>query len=173
MPNHTVKQGECITSIAFKYVLFADTIWINLKNSKLKQNHKDPSVLLPDDVVYLRKKEQSCTSEQHPSFRRKNIPEKLIIQFNINGEPRTSKAYFLNIDGDLSEGETDGDGKVSFSIPPDTRKGTILFHESGDEYKLNLGHLDPITEISSVQRQFRNLDFYSGRKNGEMSEAIE
>jgi hypothetical protein len=173
VPHNTVKQGDCITSIAFKDGLFPDTIWNDSKNTKLKQDRKNPNVLVRGDVVYEWKKEESCKSEQRHSFKRKGVPEKLIIQFNINGEPRTNKAYFLDVDGELSEEETDVDGKVSFSILPDARIGRIFFRESGDAYKLNPGHLYPITEISGVQRRFRNLDFYSGLKDGEMSQALE
>jgi hypothetical protein len=39
--KYTVKQGDCISNIAFKYGFFPDTIWNDSKNSKLRQDRKD------------------------------------------------------------------------------------------------------------------------------------
>ena len=75
--KYIVKQSDCISSIAFKYGFFPDTIWNDSKNSKLKQDRKDPNVLLPGDEVYIRdkeEKEESCASEERHSFRKKGVP---------------------------------------------------------------------------------------------------
>ena len=37
MSKYTVKQGDCISSIADKYGFFPDIIWNDSKNSKLEQ----------------------------------------------------------------------------------------------------------------------------------------
>ena len=174
--KYIVKQGDCISSIAFKYGFFPDTIWDDSKNSKLKQDRKDPNVLKPGDEVYIREKEEkeeNCASEERHSFKRKGVPAKLIIRFKVENEPRANEAYFLEIDGTLSEGQTDGDGKVEIFIPPDAKKGKISFRKSGDEYELNLGNLDPITELSGVQGRLMDLGFYSGPVDGKMSEKLE
>ena len=68
MPHkkHIVKQGDCISNIAYQHGHFPDTIWNDSKNSDLRQKRKDPNVLLPGDVVYIRDieaKEESCASE--------------------------------------------------------------------------------------------------------------
>lgn len=174
--KYIVKQGDCISSIAFKYGLFPDTIWNDSKNSDLKQERKDPNVLLPGDEVYIREKEEkeeSCASGKKHRFKRKGVPEKLIIQFRCDGEPRANEAYVLEIDGELSEGETDPNGKVEIPIPPDAKKGNITFRDTGDKYNLNLGHLDPITEITGVQKRLRNLGFYDGSVDGKISPDFE
>jgi hypothetical protein len=174
--KYIVKQGDCISSIAFKYGFFPDTIWNDSKNSKLKQDRKDPNVLLPGDEVYIRdkeEKEESCASEKKHRFKRKGVPEKLVIQFKRDGEARVNEDYVLDIDGELSEGQTNGDGKIEIPIPPDAKKGNITFRYTGDKYNLNLGDLDPITEISGVQSRLKNLDFYSGPVDGKMSPELE
>ena len=170
--KYMVKQGDCISSIAFKYGFFPDTIWNDSKNSKLEQDRKDPNVLKPGDEVYIRdkeEKEESCASEKKHRFKRKGVPEKLIIQFMCDGEPRANEAYVLDIDGALSEGTTEKDGKVEIAIPPNARKGTISFRDSGDKYELELGDLDPITEISGVQGRLKDLGFYDGPVDGQVS----
>ncbi len=146
------------------------------KNRELKQERKDPNVLLTGDVVYVREKEEkeeSCAAKQRHRFRRKGVPEKLIIQFKRQGEPRADEEYTLDIDGSLSDGKTDGDGKVEVTIPPNARKGKIVFREAGDAYDLDLGNLDPVTEVAGVQGRLRNLGFYAGAVNGKNSPELE
>ena len=174
--KYIVKQGDCISSIAFKYGFFPDTIWNDSKNSKLKQDRKDPNVLLPGDEVYIRdkeEKEESCASEERHSFRRKGVPEIFNIQFKINDEPRANEAYVIDIDGELSEGQTDENGIAEIWIPPNAKKGKISFRDTGEEYELELGELDPITEISGVQQRLQNMGFYEGPIDGKMSEELE
>jgi len=175
--KYTVRQGDCISSIAFKYGLFPDTIWNDSKNNKLKQDRKDPNVLLPGDEVYIRdkeEKEESCSSEKKHRFKRKGVPERLRIQFmDEEDKPRSNESYTLEIDGDLSESKTDKDGKVEIWIPPNAKKGKITFPDSGEEYELELGELDPVTEITGVQARLSNLGFYEGEVDGKMCEELE
>lgn len=173
--KYIVKQGDCISSIAFAHGLFPETVWNDSKNSRLKQDRKDPNVLKPGDEVYIRDreaKEESCSSDQKHRFKRKGVPEKLIVYFQIKGEPIANENYVLDIDGVISEGTTGGDGKVEIFIPPDARKGTITFRDSGEAYNLELGHLDPVTEITGIQGRLSNLGFYQGEIDGEMSDDL-
>ena len=75
--KYTVKQGDCISSIAFEYGYFPDTLWNDPKNSKLKHDREDPNSLMPGDEVYIRDKEAkqaSCASEKKYRFKRKGVP---------------------------------------------------------------------------------------------------
>ncbi|MHC5057341.1 MAG: PGRP and LysM peptidoglycan-binding domain-containing protein [Planctomycetota bacterium] len=173
---YKVKPGDCISSIADKYGLFPDDVWNDSRNDKLKKERKDSNVLMPDDVVYVREKEEkeeSCASEERHRFRKKGVPEKLIIQFKLGDEPRADEDYVLDIDGSLSEGKTDKDGRIEVWIPPGARKGRIEFRDEGGEYDLDLGRLDPISAVSGVQGRLGNLGFYSGPVDGKASGELE
>jgi len=176
--KYTVQQGDCISSIAFENGFSPDTLWNDPENKTLKQNRKDPNVLLPGDIVSIRDKEQrdqSCASEQCHRFKRKGVPEKLRMQFmDQEDHPRANVDYQLEIDGVLSENKTDKDGKVEIWIPPNAKEGTITFPDSGEKYELQLGVLDPITETTGVQARLNNLGFYFGPIDGTMNhETIE
>lgn len=174
--KYIVKQGDCISSIAMDYGHFPDTLWNDQKNKELKENRKDPNILLPGDIVYIRdieNKTVSCATEQKHRFRRKAVPEKLRIQFEIGNKPRANEAYSLVIDGKFIDKTTDKDGWVEIPIPPNATKGKIRFHDTGDEYEIELGELDPVTEISGIQGRLKNLEFYNGDVDGKINSALE
>jgi len=173
--EHKVEQGECISSIAEIYGFFPETIWELADNSELKDLRQDPNVLMAGDTVIIpdkRVKEEVVQTGQQHRFKRKGVPEKLIIQFKDENEPRANKAYDLIIDEKYSEGKTDDNGTVDIWIPPNAREGRIIFKEAGDEYKLELGYLDPITEVSGVQARLQNLGYYYGLVDGKINDAF-
>jgi hypothetical protein len=177
MPTkHVVTQGECISRIAFEYGFFPETVWEHPDNKDLKELRKNPYVLMPGDVVVIpdkRVKEVAKPTGQRHRFRRKGVPEKLVMKFTRGDELRANAKYLLEIDGRRSEGSTDGGGIVELEIPPNAKIGKITFVEEGDEYELELGHLDPITELSGIQGRLRNLGLYEGPVDGEMNEELE
>jgi hypothetical protein len=82
---------------------------------------------------------------------------------------RTNEPYTLEIDGNLVNGTTDEHGRIEEPIPPDARRGVLLVGEPPDEHILNLGHIDPIEEISGVQ-ECRNR--YTELVKGNQSTAL-
>ncbi|MGB9698788.1 MAG: LysM peptidoglycan-binding domain-containing protein [Thermodesulfobacteriota bacterium] len=53
MPEYTVKQGDCLSSIGEKYGIFWEKIWNQPKNDKLKEKRKNPNILYPGDVIFI------------------------------------------------------------------------------------------------------------------------
>src|SRR5205823_8856403 len=154
--NYSVKEGDCISSIAFENGFFPDTIWNNPNNAELKAKRKDPNILMPGDVVFVpdkRIKELSEPTNQVHKFRVKNVPAKLNLRLLFDGEPRRSETFTLDIDGKISIDKTDSDGNIKISIPPNAKNGklTIGTGERKMEYDLELGRLDPVDKISGVQ----------------------
>jgi hypothetical protein len=169
MPEHTVRQGDCIFSIAESHGFNWETIWNHARNAELKQNRTDPNVLNPGDVVFIPEKEEkaaSCVTAQRHRFRRKRRASVLRLRLMADDEPRANEPYTLEIEGNLISGTTDHDGVLEQPISPTARRGRILVGEAQDEYLLNLGHVDPITEISGVQGRLNNLGFDCGRVDG-------
>jgi hypothetical protein len=91
-------------------------------------------------------------------------------------QPRKSLDYVLEIEGKTITGTTDADGYVDCEIPPKARQGRLVLapgtpHETAVE--INLGHLDPIGEVSGVKQRLRNLCFDCGPPDDEETPALE
>ena len=59
------------------------------------------------------------------------------------------------------------------SIPPNAQAGTLTVGEGDNQtvYSLRLGQMDPISQLSGVQRRLVNLGFDCGRIDGQMTPA--
>jgi len=128
--QHVVRQGDCISSIAFDHGFFPRTIWDDAKNSRLRQQRSSGNILYPGDVVWIRDKEEKevpCASEQLHRFRRKGVPEVLRVQLvDEEGRPHAAADYIIEIDGEFRSGRrTDGEGWVREAIPPDAAEVKI------------------------------------------------
>jgi hypothetical protein len=176
MPDYTVKQGECLESIAKQHGYFWQTLWDHPRNADLRQRRKDPDVVFPGDVVHIpersEKSEPGATELRH-KFRRKGVPSRLRIALkDEDDEPRAGLPYTLVIDGQVLSGTTDGDGALQHPIPPNAQRGTLTVRPPDDEeehYDLQLGHMDPVTETSGVQARLNNLGFDCGKVDGLLS----
>lgn len=90
MAKHTVRDGECINSIAAEAGLFWQTIWNDPANAQLKSLRESPDVLVAGDMLFVPDKktnQESAATDQRHRFRKKNVPAKL--QLRIMKEPAT------------------------------------------------------------------------------------
>jgi hypothetical protein len=79
--------------------------------------------------------------------------------------PRSNTLYTLNIDGVLTSGKTDGGGYIELRIPPTAREGSLTLDPGTQQetvIPLQLGHLNPLGEISGVKQRLANLGFNCG-----------
>ena len=174
--NYQVKQGDCISSIAFENGFFPDTIWNHPGNAELKKKRADPNVLLPGDMVFVpdkRPKEVSEPTNQVHKFRCKNTPEKFKLQLLRDGEPRAGEEYELEIEDLKFSGKTDSQGWIRQSIPPAAKIGKLLLAKGAEVYQLQLGNLNPSDEITGAQGRLWNLGLYFGVIDGKMSDELE
>lgn len=161
-------------SIAEASGFFWETLWDHPENEGLKLERKDPAILFPGDKVYIpekRIKELSEPTNQVHKYRVKNVPAKLKVRFlDDSDKPRANIQYSLMIDGKEFTGSTDGEGAINISIPPDAKKGTLIFKDKDEEYELALGYLDPVEEISGVQARLAGLGHYTGDSTGKVDD---
>jgi len=144
-------------------------------NVALKNKRKDPNVLFAGDVVFVPEREireESCATDGSHKFVRKGVPAKLRLQLRGgDGQPRPDVHYTLVIDGKSVDGSTDSDGWIEETIPPVAERGELLLR-SGEVYKLRLGHLDPVEELTGVQARLKALGYYAGPSDGQMTQQL-
>lgn len=170
--DYVVQPGECIESIAYKHGLFWETIWNDPANAEVKDARKDPNQLIPGDrltVMEKRRKEVSKEPEQTHKFRRKGVPALLRLQLCDEEGPLANAEYTLTLDGRVTKGTTDGDGKLEHALPPDARRGLIQFwttNDSGErvpnEIALDFRKLEPIESPRGQLSRLQNLGYHQG-----------
>ncbi len=169
MTYHTVRQGECLSSIGRDYGVPWRKIWEDSNNEGLRSRRRDPNVLYPGDRLYIPERglrEEACATEQRHRFRLKGVPGKFRLRLMYNGRPRANEPYTLEIEDLTFEGETDGDGWLEHRIPPGAYHGQLLLNEGREVYRVNLGHLDPADTDEGVQQRLYNLGYYAGAIDG-------
>ncbi|HWA24631.1 MAG TPA: peptidoglycan-binding domain-containing protein [Lacunisphaera sp.] len=174
--QHRIEQGECVANVAELNGFFPKTVWDHPDNAALKKKRGDPYSLLPGDMLAIpdkRLKEVAGTPEKRHRFTRKGVPEKLRVRFCVGQKPRANARYKLEVDGQLIHGTTDRDGWLECAISPNAHSARIYFDDSRDPIVLDLGHLDPIEEISGIQGRLTNLGFYRGPMDGILGPDLE
>lgn len=174
--QHTVRSGECLASIAYRYGFFPETIWDHPDNAELKQARAHHSVLCAGDVVTIPDKQISetrCALDQTHTFRRKSVPETLQLQLMLGSEPRADEPYSLEVDGELveAEGITDAQGRVEHGISPAAKVAVVSLLDTNERYVFALGHVDPIDTVSGVKARLKSLGFWLGSIDDQVDDA--
>jgi len=174
--THVVQQGECMSSIAFEYGFFWETLWLAPENSALKESRESPFVLRPGDVVHIpdpRQKQVAAVTGVRHVFRRKGVPALLRLRLLDQGKPLASLAYVLTWAGREITGTTDSEGKLEVYVPPDMPAATLRVGEGDEEYLYELAPrtLNPSRDVDGIQARLSNLGYYRGPINGQLDAA--
>lgn len=147
---HVIRQGECISSLAYERGFLWSTIWD--ENRKLQSARDNPNALLPGDEVVIpekQRKEESGATEMRHRFRKKGEPAKFRLIVERDDKPLANKPYTLEIDGTLYSGTTNHEGFLEVNIPPNARGGKLTIEDM--EHEFRLGTLDPLTKTSACR----------------------
>jgi N-acetylmuramoyl-L-alanine amidase len=184
MPEHEVQQGECLATIARQHgVTDWQWLWDHPDNATLREQRQSPHVLKPGDRVQIPDDIGPAfdgRTGERGSFR---LPSQRPVRLQLNlrdgfGSPFVEKEYRLEVGDETIEGVTDNDGLLACEIPHDATTATLTLWlgsaaqspERKLTWELNLGHLDPIEEISGIQGRLRNLGYPIDEITGDLDE---
>lgn len=172
MSRYVVRQGDCLSSIAALRGYSCDTIWNHPDNAELRKKRKNPNVLLAGDVLELPDKGDKSVSlapAQLHRFTLKRPSPRLRLQLRDNGELLKNENFELVVDGKTVPGTTDGDGKVDLEIPAHVTTAKLRMPGRKRTWSLQIGHLDPVDEVTGAQARLKQLGFYAGPLDGELT----
>ena len=81
---YTVKQNDCISSIALEHGHMWETLWDDPNNAELKSARQNPNILHKGDkvsIANIRIKKENVSSDAKHNFRRLGVPAKLRLRF--------------------------------------------------------------------------------------------
>jgi Putative peptidoglycan binding domain len=175
MPTHIVKQGEHVSRIAAEHG-FSDfsTIWDHPNNAQLKQQRQNPNVLEPGDDLFIPERElreESGATEKRHRFRCHGTPLELRLRIlDFDNQPLADAQCQLVVEGASRNFTTDADGCISQPIPRRTEDATLRFKDPlapfDSTIAIEIGHLDPVEEVSGQKARLANLGYYFHRDDG-------
>lgn len=167
--NYVVQAGEHLSGIAEQFGFDnVETIWNDSANDHLREARESPEQLLEGDVVVIPDKQamvvQRATGSSYDfQVHLETLKVKLRL-LGFDGEPLASAACRLEVSSRELEATTDGDGSVEFEVWR-TDQEALLVTDAGS-FPLRLGHLDPVSETSGVEKRLINLDYLDGPVGG-------
>jgi hypothetical protein len=160
--KHTISPGDSIVRLSELYGHFSLTIWNDPANAGLRSQRSNMNVLMPGDVVTipdLRPGEVQIRTGQRHVFLRKGIPPLLRIQLLDNGHPRALQEYVLTVDGQEFRGTTNDQGLIEQFVSAQAAGGELVIGPDKRTVQFQLGHMDPVSEWSGVQKRLQNLGY--------------
>ncbi|HVC61002.1 MAG TPA: peptidoglycan-binding domain-containing protein [Acetobacteraceae bacterium] len=175
MPTqHTVVEGDGLTSLADGAGFYVLTIWNDAANDDLRKKRSNMDILLPGDVVTIPDKRivpVNRPTDRHHRFKRRGIPAEFRMQVFEGELPRANEDYLLTIGDQSFHGKTDDRGVLFRHIPANTKEARLLIGTDRQELILKFGSLDPQDEVIGVQKRLNNIGFDCGEPTGEMNDA--
>ncbi len=129
--EHTVRQGECIHSLAERYGFFPDTLWDHAENRDLRDLREDSNILQPGDVVHipdLTEREESGSTDERHRFRRRGVPAMLRVVFYRPPEPEEEAD-----DNDSDDGGGGGGGFPASPMGGEDKPDESVFEDEPED----------------------------------------
>ncbi|MBL9039616.1 MAG: peptidoglycan-binding protein [Archangium sp.] len=168
MPQtHVVKQGECLSLIAASYGFPDYTVVYNdPANQELRKKRPNPDLLYPGDEISIpdlkTKSVDLATGKTHTIVVRSPKRHLRLVLKGSDGKPLADKPFHLEAGDLVVDGTTTADGEIDEALP--VHHEAVKLSCDGLEWELNLGALNPVTDIddddaSAVQTRLANLGY--------------
>jgi N-acetylmuramoyl-L-alanine amidase len=172
MSDYTVRQGDCLFSIAKDHG-FSDwrTIYDHPNNAEFRRLRPDPNLIFPGDVLFIpereKRTEDGSTDQKHPFKLHAQKAYLYLILEDDEGKPLAG-TYTLEVEGVVLKQGTLENGEIKTEIAADAENGTltVIPEDAPPEvvwiWPLRIGHLDPLDTVSGIQGRMWNLGFECG-----------
>lgn len=172
---YVVRQGETLAKIAFEQGFDADEVWRHERNGELKAVRPDPSVLAPEDLLFVPDRPAAGANlaiETENSFRAPVPHVPLVFELRDASGPLANGRCGLWIGQTVLEKNSSADGRVTFEVPVNLTFARLVVDAppaegSGSsearrfESDVLIGHLDPVSTDSGRRARLDNLGYGS------------
>ncbi len=159
---YIVRQGDYVAKIAAEVGCSEDEIWALNKNAELKDAGRARHVLHPGDVLFVPAKGPPRTGvelEGANSFHG-NVPRVHVrVRFREDEKACVGRRYRVLDAGEPVQGETDSEGTVACNVPVTVRFVRVVFEDPPAVFVVDVGSVDPATELSGVRCRLRQLGY--------------
>jgi len=165
---YIVRQGDHLAQLAYVHGFDATEVWNHERNAELRELGRKPELLAPGDILYLpvKPKEGLAFSAGTSNRYQARVPVVSVsLAFKDAERVLADEPYEVfgmgtdGSDGQTEKRKTDADGKVALELPVTTREVTIVFPRQNVAYEVRVGDMDPVAEMSGVQKRLENLGY--------------
>lgn len=162
---HAVEQGEHVTRIARLHGFGQwSRVWEEAGNAQIRAGRPNPHVLYPGDEVHVPAridKQHGCQSSRRHRFR--GEVQRVFLRavvLDINSRPVQNTPLELQVDAPVLPTSTDSKGILELEISPVAESGRLALGTL--EIPVQVGHLDPVEELSGYMARLNNLGYDAG-----------
>ncbi len=171
--SYIVRSGDHLEKIAHNAGLLPDAIWNHPKNKALVGKRPDRNQLREGDLLFLPIDEAQPWPVQVGA---KNafsatVPEiETHLRFADPKGPFANEHYVVEGLSEPLEGMTDAEGALVLVTPVTTAVAKIRFEKKNRTFMVMLGEMDPLEEVSGVQKRLSALGYFKGTTSGRLDE---
>lgn len=169
-----VRQGDHLRRLAFLHGFDPDEVWNDPKNAELRALRGDGNILMPGDVLRVPKGPRKGLPFEVGTtnrYRAKVPVVETVVRLVSDEGPIANEPYVVEGLGAPVEGTTDADGKLTIEHRVTERGVMVWVPGRGRCFPLRFGDMDPITEVSGVQKRLGLLGHFGGEATGALDEA--
>jgi N-acetylmuramoyl-L-alanine amidase len=173
--THTVKQGECLSSIAHAYGFpsYKD-IYNHADNADFRKKRPNPNLIFPGDEIeipdYKAPPRSLETGKRHRIVVKQPLVKLRLLVRDSTGKSAAGCRYRLTVDSLDEEKTVPSNGIIEAVVPPSAEEGTLWVYWNGDDkpdpIQLAIGHLDPPDLPTGYQARLTNLGYRRGEFSG-------
>lgn len=176
MPVYIVRQGDHLAGIAHRLGTTPDAIWGLPANADLRDRRGDGAVLHPGDLLHVPPPPEPRTASLRAgdthAFRASIPRTRVSLRLVSGGQPISGEPFRADADGIRTTGSTSGEGRVELEVRVTTRRVKLHLARRHETLVLDVGGLDPASEISGAQMRLSHLGHYRGPLDGVLSDAV-
>jgi len=178
--RHTVRRGECLTSIAYAHGFALRAL--QEANQELIEKRQRGATLLEGDVVQLparNVRRLAAQPGQRLRVKRRGVPETFRPRFlDFQGRPRAGLSFIAHVRTSTGDplpdhaGTTDGGGYAVTPVPPDATSVEVTFTEElfAERHAFALGLLPPIDTVAGLMARLNALGYGCGEPESAMTD---